>query len=96
MYKDRDHEDDYPLDEMTDFIRAVGVGQCILTSDAGQLGNPGASESLVEFIELLAHEGISREEFETMIIENPKRVLGLTPRANEASGKGEHHGQAVG
>ncbi len=77
MYKDRDHEDDYPLDEMADFIRAVGAGQCLLTSDAGQLRNPGASESLAEFIELLSREGITKQEFEQMIIENPRRLLGI-------------------
>ncbi|RJP55716.1 MAG: hypothetical protein C4549_07800 [Deltaproteobacteria bacterium] len=77
MYLDRDNKDDYPLDEMADKINEVGADQCILSSDAGQMGNPGPSESLKEFVKLLLKEGITRSQFEKMLIKNPETILGI-------------------
>ncbi len=77
MYLDRDNEDDYPLDEMADKIIEVGADHCVLTSDAGQLGNPGPSRSLKEFVKLLSKEGITRSQFAKMLIRNPETILGI-------------------
>ena len=77
MYLDRDSEDDYPLDEMADKINEVGADHCILTSDAGQTGNPSSSRSLKEFITLLSKQGITKSQFEKMLIRNPKKILGI-------------------
>ncbi|MDY6854885.1 MAG: DUF6282 family protein [Thermodesulfobacteriota bacterium] len=75
MYHDRDNEEDYPLDEMVDKINEVGADHCILTSDAGQIKNPGSNESLKEFVRLLSKEGITRSQFEKMLIKNPESIL---------------------
>ena len=77
MYLDRDHKWDYPPDEIADLIRAVGPEHCILTSDTGQLSNPAPSDCTFQFVKLLQKEGIAKEEFEKMIIENPIALLGL-------------------
>jgi len=77
MYLDRDNKDDYPLDEMADKINEVGADQCILSSDAGQMGNPCPSESLKEFVKLLLKEGITKSQFEKMLIKNPETILGM-------------------
>lgn len=77
MYRDRDREEDYPLDEMADRINEIGADHCILTSDAGQLHNPSSSESLKEFVRLLAEQGITFAQFEKMLCRNPRRILGL-------------------
>ena len=77
MYLDRDNEDDYPLDEMADKINEVGADHCILTSDAGQMANPGPSQSLKEFVKLLSKEGITKSQFEKMLIKNPEKILGI-------------------
>lgn len=79
MYLDRDNEADYPLDEMTDKISEIGADQCILTSDTGQLGNPPPSECLARFVELLSQQGITRTQFEKMLIRNPRRIMDMGP-----------------
>lgn len=77
MYLDRDNEDDYPLDEMADKINEVGADHCVLTSDAGQMANPSPSQSLREFVKLLSKEGITKSQFEKMLIRNPEIILGI-------------------
>jgi len=77
MYLDRDNEDDYPLDEMADKINEVGADHCILSSDAGQTANPSPSRSLKEFVALLSKEGITKSQFEKMLIRNPQKILGI-------------------
>ncbi|MFH1624933.1 MAG: DUF6282 family protein [Pseudomonadota bacterium] len=77
MYLDRDNEDDYPLDEMADKINEVGADHSILTSDAGQMKSPSPSESLKEFVRLLSKEGITKSQFEKMLIKNPEMILGI-------------------
>ncbi len=75
MYLDRDNEEDYPLDEMADKINEIGADQCILTSDTGQLSNPPPSECLAKFVELLSNQGITRTQFEKMLIRNPRHLM---------------------
>jgi len=77
MYLDRDHKWDYPPDEIADLIRAVGPEQCILSSDTGQMTNPLPSQCLFEFIKLLEKEGIEKEDFTKMIVDNPRSLLGV-------------------
>ena len=62
---------------MADRINEIGADHCILTSDAGQLHNPSSSESLKEFVRLLAEQGITFAQFEKMLCRNPRRILGL-------------------
>ncbi|MBI2864427.1 MAG: hypothetical protein HYX94_07680 [Chloroflexi bacterium] len=76
MYLDRDHPEDYPPEDMVRQIHQIGVEQCFLSSDAGQVRNPGPSACLKAFVELLEPHGITKEEFETMMVRNPRRILG--------------------
>ncbi len=78
VYYDRDHPQDYPPAQMAANIKAIGPEQCILTSDAGQMKNPGSSESLGQFVQLLEKEGLKQGDFEKMLIDNPRRILGVT------------------
>lgn len=77
MYKDRDHEWDYPPEEIVRQIREVGVDRVILTSDAGQIRNGSSSESLIEYVRLLEAHGMTQTELEAMLVRNPMKVLGL-------------------
>ncbi|MCC6446359.1 MAG: hypothetical protein IT210_23265 [Armatimonadetes bacterium] len=77
MWLDRDNPEDYPLDEMAHRIKAVGPEHCILSSDCGQLRNPSPSECLREFVRLLEKEGLTRSDFEQMLIHNPRKLIGM-------------------
>lgn len=66
-----------PSGEIAKVMRAVGPSHCVMATDAGQASNPTPVEMMRYFIrEMLAH-GISEEEIERMVKENPARLLGL-------------------
>ncbi len=77
MYLDRDSPGDYPLSEQAGCIREIGADRVVLTSDAGQRHNPGSSESLAEYVRLLSGEGIGEGEFRRMLVDNPRKILGI-------------------
>jgi len=77
MYLDRDNPEDYPPSEIARQIREVGPEHCILSSDAGQRGNPGPSECLKDYVRLLEKEGLKPEDFEQMLVKNPRKLLGI-------------------
>lgn len=54
----------------------VGVENCIISSDMGQIGNPHSPDALVMMGELLLEEGLTNEEFRTLVEHNPKKLLG--------------------
>jgi hypothetical protein len=58
-------------------IRAVGVDNCIVSSDGGQAKSPSAPEGLRTLGKALFAQGISEAEFTTMIETTPKELLGL-------------------
>ncbi|MFH1403221.1 MAG: DUF6282 family protein [Candidatus Altiarchaeota archaeon] len=76
MYLDRDNPGDYPLEEQSRCIREIGVDQCILTSDAGQVRNPGSSDSIMQYMNLLKDHDLGLSEFRRMVVDNPVRILG--------------------
>ncbi|MEJ2109142.1 MAG: DUF6282 family protein [Acidobacteriota bacterium] len=63
--------------EMVDVIKTVGAGQCILSTDLGQLWNPRPVEGLRMFIVTLVKYGVTEEEINLMTKVNPGRLLGL-------------------
>jgi hypothetical protein len=71
------HDGLYRIEDFVQQIKAVGARRCILTSDAGQIGNPGSSESLMKFIELLLQHGITKNEIKKMVVKNPRDILGV-------------------
>ena len=77
MYLDRDNPQDYPLKDQVNCIREIGAEQVIISSDAGQVSNPSSSESLSQYIGLLADNGLGEDEFRAAVIDNPGRVLGI-------------------
>jgi predicted metal-dependent phosphotriesterase family hydrolase len=76
MYLDRDHSQDYPLEEQVRCMKAIGFDRVSLTSDGGQKRNPGPTDSLKAYIKLLEQHGVQKKEFRKMLVENPKNILG--------------------
>lgn len=60
-------------------IRAVGVDQCILSSDMGQPGNPLHPAALVAFIDGMRRQGFTEQEVDRMVKTNPALLIGLKP-----------------
>lgn len=66
-----------PVDELYDNIIDVGVENCVVSSDVGQIGNPSAPEGIRMLGELLLEEGLSEAEFTILAEENPKGILNI-------------------
>jgi hypothetical protein len=58
-------------------IRELGAERCVLMSDGGQTHNPPPQEGLRLLAQCLYEKGLSRAEIETMVSDNPRRLLGL-------------------
>jgi len=65
------------LEQMATSIREIGPGHCVLATDFGQLHHPIPPEGLRMFVQMLLEQGISPDEIQTMIVENPARLLNL-------------------
>lgn len=63
--------------ELYENIREIGVDNCVVASDMGQVANPSTPEALRIMGELLLEEGLTAEEYQTMVETTPKRLLGL-------------------
>jgi hypothetical protein len=66
--------------ELADYartIRAVGVDNCVLSSDLGQPVNPLHPDGLSAFFDGLEQEGFTPEEIDVMSKNNPALILGL-------------------
>jgi hypothetical protein len=62
---------------IADNIRDVGVDNCVLTSDVGQVTNPSVPESLRIFGETLRSEGLSAAEIRQMLVDTPRTMVDL-------------------
>lgn len=67
--------DKIPMTEITKQIKDVGVKNCILSSDVGQLFSPSPSEALEMFGGLLQKEGVTLTELQTMLVDNPEFLI---------------------
>lgn len=76
FYKDRLNPEDYPLSETARMIKEVGADHVIVSSDSGQTKNPLPSECLKHYVGLLSKFGITKEDWQKILIKNPKRLLG--------------------
>ncbi|MFQ5913639.1 MAG: DUF6282 family protein [Nitrospinota bacterium] len=65
------------IDQVAAAIGEVGPQNSILMSDLGQRHNPMPQEGLRVFAQCLYEKGIPEKDIRTMIVTNPKRVLGL-------------------
>jgi len=63
--------------ELYENIRDLGVDNCIVTSDLGQVGNPDHVDGFRMFGDLLLEEGLSEAEFRTLAATNPKYLLDM-------------------
>ncbi|WP_435348570.1 DUF6282 family protein [Haloarchaeobius sp. HRN-SO-5] len=63
--------------DLAENIRDVGVENCVVSSDVGQLVNPSVPESLRILGETLLEEGFAPAEFEQLVETKPKELLGL-------------------
>lgn len=69
--------DKISISEIVKQIKAVGTGSVVLSSDVGQLYSPPPSEALFTFATLLQKEGFTEKALFTMLVENPKKLLGI-------------------
>jgi hypothetical protein len=69
--------DSYSIAAIADQIKAVGPRFVVLSSDVGQKFSPKPSEALAIFAKLLVGQGFTLKDIETMMIANPKKVLGI-------------------
>lgn len=68
--------DKIPISKIAGQIRAVGYQNCIISSDVGQAFSPSPSEALAIFSRLLMKERVSLSGLATMLISNPKMLIG--------------------
>lgn len=66
-----------PSREIAKVIRAVGPSHCVMATDGGQASNPAPVEMMRYFIREMLANGISEEDIQRMVKENPARLLGL-------------------
>jgi predicted TIM-barrel fold metal-dependent hydrolase len=69
----------YPITQkkIAETIRAIGARYTVMSTDTGQLLNPIPAQAMGMFIKDMLDLGISEEDVEMMVCENPARVLGL-------------------
>lgn len=60
-----------------DAIKAIGAEHCFLGTDGGQVINKPPVEMYKDFIASLLEFGVSEQEIETMIVDNPSSLLDL-------------------
>jgi len=62
---------------MVEHIKAVGPKNCILSTDFGQGIHPLPSEGFRMMVGYMLQYGLSEDELDVMIKENPSRILGI-------------------
>jgi hypothetical protein len=67
----------FGVEELVRWIKAVGPQRTTLCSDLGQEGNPLPAVSLSTVIDALHDEGFTDRELQTMLADNPARLVGL-------------------
>lgn len=65
------------IDDYVAAVDAVGPENAVMATDGGATANPPAMEQFKRFIREMLDAGISDNEIETMIKENPKRIFNL-------------------
>jgi uncharacterized protein DUF6282 len=70
------HEE-FTIQEYARAIRRIGIPDCIISSDLGQMVNPQHPDGLVQYFQALQEEGFTENEIERMAKENPADLLGL-------------------
>ena len=55
----------------------VGAAQTIMTTDLGQRSRMSSGEGMALFASLMEAEGIAPADIRTMMVDNPRKLLGL-------------------
>lgn len=63
--------------KIAEAIKAVGSSSCVMSSDFGQIQNPLPVEGLRMFIEMMKRCGVTEEEIDVMVKDNPAKLVGL-------------------
>ncbi|MDR7002230.1 DUF6282 family protein [Neobacillus niacini] len=63
--------------QMAESIKEIGADSCVLVTDYGQDHNIPPIAALSKFVHEMVEEGISNEEIQTMIVQNPRKLLGI-------------------
>jgi hypothetical protein len=66
------------LDVVVDVIRQVGPAFLVLSSDLGQEGNAVPPDGFGAFLAALRGKGVSQQDIDRMVKQNPARLLGLS------------------
>jgi hypothetical protein len=68
-----------PFEEMVALIKAAGVERCVLSSDYGWSANlvPRPVSGMRDFLEALWDIGVSEADLQTMVSDNPARLLNM-------------------
>ena len=72
-----DHWGGFPLERTVREIERLGVENCVLSTDFGQVNNPPPAQGLLQFCRELVDHGLSERAVQTMVVDNPARLLGL-------------------
>jgi hypothetical protein len=68
---------DLSVSQMAETIKEIGADSCVLVTDYGQEHNIPPIEALSQFVQEMIENGITDKEIQTMIVHNPKKLLGL-------------------
>jgi hypothetical protein len=68
---------DWPIDHLVEWIRAVGPERTVLSSDLGQENNPLPVDSYRKICGRLLAAGVPEGEVRMLVADNPARLLGL-------------------
>ena len=69
------------------WIRRIGAGSIILSTDCGQMSNPLPSDCIALAAKALRNHGVTDRELDLMLKENPAKLLGLPPLVSPAAGR---------
>ena len=69
----------YPLPQIAEAVRTVGIDTTIMASDFGQANNPPPVEGMAQYIHDMRALGFSQDELEAMTCVQPAAALGLGP-----------------
>jgi hypothetical protein len=80
---------EFAIHEYAQAIRLIGIADCIISSDMGQMVNPVHPQGLLRFFEALQAEGFSDSEIQRMAKDNTADLLGLSTLPNKGERRAE-------
>ncbi|WP_340540406.1 DUF6282 family protein [Nocardioides sp. GXZ039] len=75
----------WPLEQLLEWIRALGPENTLIGSDLGQAGFPRPVDAFRRVGQGLMDLGLSGEDLRLIVHDNPRRLLGLTDTSDDAA-----------